>query len=172
MGNNADPDDDNDGVADTVDNCRFSVNPDQANNDGDAFGDVCDADDDNDGVADGTDNCGSVFNPDQRDTNGDGIGDLCTPYQIPSGGQFVIGDLVSLAGGSTVNFWGSQWSRNNPMSGGSGPNSFKGFENSSALPQCGDTWTTRPGNSSNPPATVPGNMAVIVSSYVQKKVRS
>ena len=29
---------------------------------------------------------------------------------------------------------------------------------------CGGTWTTRPGNSSKPPAEVPSYMAVIVSS--------
>jgi hypothetical protein len=31
-------------------------------------------------------------------------------------------------GRGNVYFWGSQWSQNNPMAGGSGPNSFKGFE--------------------------------------------
>jgi hypothetical protein len=55
------------------------------------------------------------------------------------------------------------------MSGGSAPNSFKGFEDSTAaLPACGSTWTSKPGNSSNPPATLPQYMAVIVSSSVQK----
>ena len=80
----------------------------------------------------------------------------------------MIGDLGNLAGNSTVYFWGSQWSQNNPMTGGSGPNAFKGFENGTAVPTCGSTWTSRPGNSSNPPATVPQFMAVIVSSSVVK----
>jgi hypothetical protein len=67
-----------------------------------------------------------------------------------------------------VNFWGSQWVSNNPMSGGSGPNGFKGFETSSPAPACGSTWTTSAGNSSNPPATIPQFMTVIVSSNVTK----
>jgi len=191
------PDADGDGIADTSDNCPNVANPGQADFDHDGLGDACDPDDDNDGVADGadqcpntppntqvnaagcpdadgdgiansSDNCPTTFNPDQRDTNGDGIGDACTAFQLPSGGLFVIGDQVSLSNGSTVYFWGSQWSQNNPMSGGSAPNVFKGFEDGSAPPACGDTWTTSPGNSSNPPPTVPQYMAVIVSSSVQK----
>jgi len=55
------------------------------------------------------------------------------------------------------------------MSGGSGPNAFKGFEDGTALPTCGGTWLSRAGNSSNPPATVPQFMAVVVSSSIQKK---
>ena len=80
----------------------------------------------------------------------------------------MIGDNVSLANGATVYFWGSQWSQNNPMSGGSGPNSFKGFEGGNTSPACGGNWTSNPGNSSNPPASVPQYMAVIVASSVQK----
>jgi hypothetical protein len=67
-----------------------------------------------------------------------------------------------------VNFWGAQWQWNNPMSGGAGPNAFKGFEDGSGVPACGGTWTSRPGNSSGPPPTVPPYMGVIVSSSVQK----
>lgn len=51
---------DGDGVPDAADNCPFTSNPDQANNDGDAQGDVCDADDDNDGQSDADEiACGS-----------------------------------------------------------------------------------------------------------------
>jgi hypothetical protein len=53
------------------------ANTDQANNDGDALGDVCDPDDDNDGVEDGDDNCPTVANTDQADNDGDGLGDAC-----------------------------------------------------------------------------------------------
>jgi hypothetical protein len=129
---------------------------------------VPDADSDGDGIPGCQDNCPTVFNPDQRDTNGDGVGDVCTPFQFPQGGQFVIGNLVDITGGATVNFWGSQWAMNNPMSGGAGPNAFKGFENVTAQPACGGTWTSQPGNSSDPPQTIPQYMAIIVSSSIQK----
>jgi hypothetical protein len=125
-------------------------------------------DSDGDGIPNCHDNCPTTFNPDQRDTNGDGVGDVCTPFQFPTGGGFVIGNQVSLTNGATVYFWGSQWSQNNPMTGGSGPNAFKGFEDGSSQPTCGGVWTSRPGNSSNPPSTIPQYMAVIVSSSVQK----
>jgi hypothetical protein len=70
--------------------------------------------------------------------------------------------------GSTIYFWGTQWSQNNPMSGGAAPNAFKGFENGTQQPICGGTWTSQPGNSSTPPPSLPQYMAVIVSSSVQK----
>ncbi|HMH02381.1 MAG TPA: thrombospondin type 3 repeat-containing protein [Terriglobales bacterium] len=127
-----------------------------------------DTDTDHDGVPDCHDNCPTVPNPDQRDTNHDGIGDACTAFQFPSGGLFVVGDLVSLAGGSTVNFWGSQWAQNNPLTSGAAPSAFKGFEDGTTTPTCGGTWTSKPGNSSNPPGTIPQFMGVIVSSSIQK----
>ena len=171
-------DTDHDGVGDACDNCRLTSNPNQADADGDGVGDVCDnclakfnpsqTDSDGDGVGDTCDNCPTTANPDQRDTNGDGVGDACTPFQFPGEGQFVVGDLANLAGGVTVYFWGSQWSKNNPMSGGSGPNAFKGFEDGTSQPTCGGLWTSRPGNSSNPPSTIPQYVAVIVSSSIQK----
>lgn len=167
-GDACDADDDNDGVPDTSDNCPFTVNPGQSDIDHDGIGDVCDSDNDNDGVPNGQDNCPLTPNPDQRDTNGDGVGDACTTYQFPAGGAFVIGDNVSLTNGATVYFWGSQWAQNNPMSGGSSPNSFKGFEDSAATPTCGGEWQTTPGNSTKPPASLPQYMAVIVSSSIQQ----
>jgi Thrombospondin type 3 repeat len=129
---------------------------------------LTDVDSDGDGIPDCHDNCPSTFNPDQRDTNGDGVGDACTPFQFPAGGEFVIGDGVNLTNGATVYFWGSQWTQNNPMSGGSAPNAFKGFEDGNASPACGSAWISHPGNSSNPPATIPQYMAVTVSSSVVK----
>lgn len=149
---------DNDTIPDDIDNCPTVPNADQADADGDGVGDACD-------------NCLAVSNPDQRDADGDGIGDACEPPPPPpgaEGGQFVIGDLATHTPGARVNFWGAQWSQNNPMSAGPGPNAFKGFEDGTATPTCGATWTSRPGNSSNPPATVPELMTVLVSGAVTK----
>jgi hypothetical protein len=71
------------------------------------------------------------------------------------GGAFVIGDQDA-AIGSTVTFWGAQWHKDNALSGGGAPASFKGFaDTATATPaSCGQPWTTRPGNSSAPPPAV------------------
>lgn len=91
-------DSDNDGIINSCDNCPDIRNPNQDNDDGDAYGDVCDpepaqagrfvvdpADRDADGVLNEDDNCPDLFNPDQSDFDGfvhgraygDGIGDVC-----------------------------------------------------------------------------------------------
>src|SRR6185369_13737590 len=85
----------NGGVLQPLDNCHFIANADQANNDGDAQGDVCDPDDDNDGVTDTIiltfggalqpatpgvmDNCQFVKNANQANNDGDALGDACDP---------------------------------------------------------------------------------------------
>jgi hypothetical protein len=78
------PDADDDGVLDANDNCPAMANPNQANADGDALGDVCDAcpadaanDTDADGVCGNVDNCSALANPGQEDADGDGVGDAC-----------------------------------------------------------------------------------------------
>jgi hypothetical protein len=78
------PDSDNDGIADSSDNCPNIINADQADNDGDGIGNVCDStpggevlDSDNDGIADNRDNCPNIINADQADNDGDGIGNVC-----------------------------------------------------------------------------------------------
>ena len=53
LGDAADPDDDNDGVADGADNCEFVANASQADVDGDGIGDACDPLDNRDHDADG-----------------------------------------------------------------------------------------------------------------------
>jgi uncharacterized repeat protein (TIGR01451 family) len=86
----------------------------------------------------------------------------------PTGlGAFVIGDRS--ASGS-VYFWGSQWGMNNVLSGGPAPSAMKGFADSPTPSlACGGTFTTRPGNSSAPPSSLPSQIEVIVASKVTKK---
>jgi hypothetical protein len=79
VGNTCDADDEADGVADKVDNCRK-----KANTDGDHTGDACDPDDDGDGAKDCADNCPLVKNPDQADSDGDSVGDACDTSSAPS----------------------------------------------------------------------------------------
>jgi hypothetical protein len=64
LGDACDPDIDGDGLLNEVDNCAYTVNPDQENADSDALGDSCD-------------NCLFVSNDFQYDEDGDGIGDAC-----------------------------------------------------------------------------------------------
>jgi hypothetical protein len=97
------------------------------------------------------------------------------PYYLPSSasepvilfaflphGSMIIGNLDA-ATGTPVEFWGATWSKANALSGGPAPNSFKGFADNS-LQSCGGNWSTSPGNSSAPPATLPSYMGVIASS--------
>jgi hypothetical protein len=86
----------------------------------------------------------------------------------PGGGAFVIGDLENTPG-AHVYWWGAQWWKNDHLSTGLAPASFKGFELTNSSPWCGQTWTTRPGNSPHPPKTVPAVMAVIVASHIMKR---
>jgi hypothetical protein len=88
------------------------------------------------------------------------------PIPIP---LFVIGDGEAHGIGDVVNFWGAQWWKNNQMTGQTDPGyqSFKGFA-SSADNFCGGVWSTQPGNSSNPPETIPANVAIIVTTKVLK----
>jgi hypothetical protein len=80
--------------------------------------------------------------------------------------QFVIGDRNAIVG-NTVTFWGAQWAKDNSLSGSPAPDAFKGFIDT--VPAgCGGSWMSRPGNSSQPPATVPPFIAVIASSTITK----
>jgi hypothetical protein len=83
------PDDDGDGLSDSVDNCPEDYNPAnlkldgsnpvQIDTDGDGSGDICDPDDDNDTIGDGVDNCPWTPNTDQSDVDSDSRGDVCDP---------------------------------------------------------------------------------------------
>jgi CSLREA domain-containing protein len=66
LGNVCDNDSDNDGIADTADNCVREWNPESqvSDVDGDGIGDACD-------------NCPLRFNGDQLDSDGNGKGDAC-----------------------------------------------------------------------------------------------
>ncbi len=71
---------DQDGVENSMDNCESIPNADQANNDGDDFGDVCDFDDDNDGMSDVYE-IANGFDPTNpadgaEDADGDGLSNL------------------------------------------------------------------------------------------------
>jgi hypothetical protein len=85
----------------------------------------------------------------------------------------VIGDGGSAVGAS-VKWWGADWAKTNVLSGGAAPSAFKGFAENPNLPtstppgSCSAPWTSSPGNSGAPPATVPTYMGVLVSSNVGK----
>ena len=89
-------------------------------------------------------------------------------YAFPSKGAFTVGDK-SGTNGATVTFFGSQWDKDNSLSGGSAPSSFKGFATLPGNPPgCGSTFAGDPGNSGGPPATVPSYMGALVTSKVTK----
>lgn len=110
-------DNDCDGVADTLDNCRSVSNSDQNDSDGDGIGNVCDDcidfpnpdqdDSDGDGIGDVCDNCTDLPNPDQSDSNANRIGDACDsrsvrgscgPYQRDHTGRLPAGRLYGGVG--------------------------------------------------------------------------
>jgi hypothetical protein len=90
-------------------------------------------------------------------------------FFTPATPLFVIGDVEAHSVNDVVNFWGAQWWMNNQMSGQVDPGvaAFKGFA-SSADNFCGGVWSTQPGNSSDPPETIPANFVIIVTSKVLK----
>ena len=89
---------DTDGVLDGEDNCPQISNPDQANRDMDAFGDLCDNDDDNDGLNDEFDACphGDVgWNSllVTSDHDGDGCQDVTEDFDDDEDGVFDSSDV-------------------------------------------------------------------------------
>jgi len=77
-------DTDGDGVVDASDNCLTTKNPEQWNEDGDAFGDVCDL-------------CPHIM-ADQADGDGDEIGDDCDPRPGTAGDQLVLFEGFNVPG--------------------------------------------------------------------------
>jgi fibronectin type 3 domain-containing protein len=75
-GDICDPDDDNDGIVDQLD--EFPLDPfEWVDTDGDGIGNNADLDDDGDTINDAQDNCPLVANIDQLDSDNDGKGDAC-----------------------------------------------------------------------------------------------
>jgi len=66
---------------------------------------------------------------------------------------FAVGDGSEWLGAS-VTFWRAQWSKDNALSGGKAPASFKGFvtDLSARTTACGVMWTAKAGGSSTPPS--------------------
>ena len=89
------------------------------------------------------------------------------PADTPS--LFAIGDGNSVPNAS-VEFWGAQWWKDNTVSGGTAPASFKGLALTITQTPgaCSGTFTTDPGNSVDPPASVPSQIQVLVINSVTK----
>lgn len=78
-------DGDSDGVGNVCDNCLIDSNADQTDTDSDGLGDACDDDDDADGILDDGDNCRVTPNADQADGDSDGRGDVCDFSDVANG---------------------------------------------------------------------------------------
>ena len=98
-------------------------------------------------------------------------------YGFPSSNAFVLGDKTvasaGISGTASVNWWGSQWAKNNSFTGGGAPNSMKGFaEKPSTLPRPAvelSPLAPATAQGSFPPAgAIPAYMGVIVSSRVSQ----
>ena len=94
---------------------------------------------------------------------------LVYDFATSGGASFAIGDTRA-AIGTPVTFWGSRWSRQNPLASGVAVDaSYKGFvtaQSGHPSPRCADTWTTSA--SAVPPSDVPAYMGVVVASKVTK----
>ncbi|HTK45723.1 MAG TPA: Ig-like domain repeat protein [Patescibacteria group bacterium] len=98
-------------------------------------------------------------------------------FAFPSRGAFSLGDSTVAAAdpSATLTWWSSSWSNINVLTGGPGPDSYKGFDGSvTTLPttspasSCGSTFVTRPGNSTPPTGDVPTYMGVLVTGAVSQ----
>lgn len=90
-------------------------------------------------------------------------------FAYTTSGSFVIGDRNAVVNNS-VTFWGAKWRKDNVLSGGSAPASFKGYAEvtSSTPPTCDGTWVSKPGSSSKPPASLPSYIAVLAADSITK----
>jgi hypothetical protein len=96
-----------------------------------------------------------------------------TVFAFLSQGSFILGDQSAQLGAHAT-FWGAQWASRNTLSGGPAPATFKSFADSLSAepPNCGVVWTTQPGNSSDPPASVPAYMGVLARVAIGRAIGS
>jgi hypothetical protein len=80
--------------------------------------------------------------------------------------NFVIwgGNTAPIKVGSNYQFWGAQWDKQVKQGKYSSNASFKGYANTVNAPG----WSTNPGNSSGPPASISSYIKVIISSQITK----
>jgi hypothetical protein len=78
------PDTDDDGIGEGVDNCPNGYNQIQQDTDVDGVGDACDEDIDGDGVLNAQDNCPYTSNIGQQDADLDDVGDACETPVCPA----------------------------------------------------------------------------------------
>lgn len=89
IGDACDPDDDNDTIADGLDNCPFEANVNQSDFDDDLVGDACDADIDGDEITNEIDECAQTPLGSTVDNSGCSIDQICPCDAFKNHGQFV-----------------------------------------------------------------------------------
>jgi hypothetical protein len=102
VGNNADPDDDNDGVSDGAD--AFPLDPTESiDTDGDGIGNNSDSDDDGDGISDQQD-AFPLINTESTDSNNNGIGDNNEDRAALVASDILTQKMISYAGSVAASF--------------------------------------------------------------------
>jgi hypothetical protein len=87
---------------------------------------------------------------------------LSSQFVIWGGNQANLSDAIKV--GQDYTFWGALWSSQVTAGNFQANASFKGYADTVS----GSTWTSSPGNSSNPPATIGSYIGVIVSTQITK----
>lgn len=112
-------------------------------------------------------------------TAGLGRADSSVSGGSTTNGEFVIGNgpgNSNATPGNEVMFWGAQWWTNNALlpagadTGTQAPATFKGYATSTDVSDSCGTFSSSPGNSSNPPATLPLNLDGTINVLVTDNV--